>query len=67
MLLTSNEGKYKWLLQGKGAQIRINNKTIIEFGSRTIRGLIKASVCLFSQITQTSALIILYILLNLFQ
>ena len=27
-------GKYKWLLQGKGLQIQINNKTIIEFGSR---------------------------------
>ena len=26
--------KYKWLLQGKGSQIQINNKTIIEFGSR---------------------------------
>ena len=40
--------KYKWLmllmpkfkmqmvLQGKGLQIQINNKTIIEFGSRRI-------------------------------
>ena len=27
--------KYKWLLQGKGLQIQINNKTI-EFGSRRI-------------------------------
>ena len=32
-----NAGKYKWrLLQGKGLQIQINNKTIIEFGSRRI-------------------------------
>ena len=29
-------GKYKWLLQGKGLQIQIRNKTIIEFGSRRI-------------------------------
>ena len=28
--------KYKWLLQGKGSQIQISNKTIIEFGSRRI-------------------------------
>ena len=28
--------KYKCLLQGKGLQIRINNKTVIEFGSRRI-------------------------------
>ena len=44
----SNAGKYKWLmllmpkfkipmiLQEKGSQIQINNKTIIEFGSRRI-------------------------------
>ena len=44
MLLMQNS-KYKCLLQGKGLQIRINNKTIIEFGSRRIRGIIKASVC----------------------
>ena len=31
-----NAGKYKWLLQWKGLQIQINNKTIIEFGSRRI-------------------------------
>ena len=36
------------LLQGKGLQIQINNKTIIEFGSRRIRGIIKASVCVIS-------------------
>ena len=36
--------KYKWLLQGKGSQIQINNKTIIEFGFRSIWGIIKASV-----------------------
>ena len=49
MLLIPN-AKYKWayaaygkiqntndlLLQGKGSQIQINNKTIIEFGSRRI-------------------------------
>ena len=29
------------LLQGKVLQIQINNKTIIEFGSRRIRGIIK--------------------------
>ena len=34
MLLLPNAGKYKRLLQGKGSQIQINNKTIIEFGSR---------------------------------
>ena len=33
--------KYKWLLQEKGSQIQINNKTIIEFGSRRIWGLIR--------------------------
>ena len=38
----SNAGKHKWLLQGKGSQIQINNKTIIEFGSRRILGIIKA-------------------------
>ena len=37
--------KYKWLLHGKGSQIQINNKTIIEFGSRRIWGIIKGSVC----------------------
>ena len=35
-----NAGKYKWekfkKIQGKGSQIQINNKTIIEFGSRRI-------------------------------
>ena len=35
-----NAGKYKWekfkKIQGKGLQIQINNKTIIEFGSRRI-------------------------------
>ena len=65
--------KYKWLLQGKGSQKRINNKTIIEFGSRRIWGIIKASVCVIylslrlRQITQTSALIIPHILLDLIQ
>ena len=29
MLLLPNAGKYKCLLQGKGLQIQINNKTII--------------------------------------
>ena len=59
------------LLQGKGLQIQINNKTIIEFGSRRIWGIIKASVCVIClslrlrQITQTSALIIPHILLDL--
>ena len=46
MLLSPNAGKYKWLLQGKGSQIQINNKTIIEFGSRRKWEIIKASVCL---------------------
>ena len=61
------------LLQGKVLQIQINNKTIIEFGSRRIWGIIKASVCVISltlrlrQITQTSALIIPHILLDLIQ
>ena len=41
------------LLQGKVLQIQISNKTIIEFGSR------------LRQITQTSALIIRHILLDL--
>ena len=55
------------LLQGKGLKIQINNKTIIEFGSRRIWGIIKASVCVIClslrlrQITQTSALIIPHI------
>ena len=31
-----NARKYKWLIQGKALQIQINNKTIIEFGSRRI-------------------------------
>ena len=31
-----NAGKYKWLLQWNVLQIQINNKTIIEFGSRRI-------------------------------
>ena len=63
--------KYKWLLQGKGSQMQINNKTIIEFGSRRIWGIIKASVCVIClslrlrQIKQTSALIIPHILLDL--
>ena len=61
------------LLQGKGLEIQINNKTIIEFGSRRIWGIIKASVCVIClslrlrQITQTSALIIPHILLDLIQ
>ena len=61
------------LLQGKGLQIQINNKAIIEFGSRRICGIIKASVCVIClslwlrQITQTSALIIPHILLDLIQ
>ena len=65
--------KYKWLLQGKRSQIQINNKTIIEFGFRTIWGIIKAWVCVMClslrlrQITQTSALIIPHILLDLIQ
>ena len=63
--------KYQWLLQEKGSQIQINNKTIIEFGSRRIWGIIKASVCVIClslrQITQTSALIIPHILLDLIQ
>ena len=60
-------------LQGKGLQIQINNKTIIEFGSGRIWGIIKASVCVISLslrlrlITQTSALIIPHILLDLIQ
>ena len=28
--------KYEWLLQGKGSQIQINKKAIIEFGSSGI-------------------------------
>ena len=57
------------IFQEKGSQIQINNKTIIEFGSR----IIKASVCVIClslrlrQITQTSALIIPHILLDLIQ
>ena len=35
--LVCQNSKYKWLLQGKGSQIQMNNKTIIEFGSRRIR------------------------------
>ena len=77
--------KYKWLMllmpkfkiqmtsSRKGSQIQINNKTIIEFGSRRIRRIIEASVCVIClslrlrQITQTSALIIPHILLDLIQ
>ena len=65
--------KYKWLLQGKDSQIQINYKTIIEFGSRRIWGIIKASLCVIClslrlrQITQTSALTIPHILLDLIQ
>ena len=33
MLFLPNAGKYKWPFQGKGSQMQINNKTIIEFGS----------------------------------
>ena len=39
------------LLQGKVLQIQINNKTVIEFGSRRILGVIKAdntNLCLNS-------------------
>ena len=39
--------KHKWLLQGKGSHIRINNKTIIEFGSRRIWGIIKTLTNLY--------------------
>ena len=60
MLLMPNAEKYKWLLQGKGSQIQINNKTIIEFGSRRIQQTSR-------QITQTSALIIPHIPLDLIQ
>ena len=56
--------KYKWLFQGKGSQIQINNKTIID--SRGIWGIIKASVCVIS-VCVTSALIIPHILLDLIQ
>ena len=31
-----NAGKYKWLVHGKALKIQINNKTVIEFGSRRI-------------------------------
>ena len=61
------------LIQGKVLQIQIKNKTIIEFGSRRIWGIIEASVCVIylslrlRQITQTSALIIPHILLDLIQ
>ena len=37
--------------KGKFCKIQINNKTIIEFGSRRIRGIIKASVCVICDIT----------------
>ena len=56
----------------KVRKYKINNKTIIEYGSRRIWG-IKASVCVIClslrlrQITQTSALIIPHILLDLLQ
>ena len=36
LMLLMQIAKYKWLLQGKGSQIQMNNKTIIEFGSRRI-------------------------------
>ena len=61
------------LIQVKVLQIQMNNKTIIEFGSRRILGIIKASVCVIClslrlrQITQTSALMIPHILLDLMQ
>ena len=44
MLVMPNLEKYKWFLHGKGSQIQINNETIIEFGSRRIWGIIKASI-----------------------
>ena len=52
--------KYKWLLQEKGSQMQINNKTIIEFGSRRIEELLRPRFVL-------SALIIPHILLDLIQ
>ena len=73
MLFLPNAGKYKCLLQGKGSQMQINNKTIIEFGSRRKYGMIKALVCVtclslwLQLMTQTSALIIPHILLDLIQ
>ena len=36
LMLLMQDSKYKCLPQGKGLEIRINNKTIIEFGSRRI-------------------------------
>ncbi len=60
MLLMPKAGKYKWIsslrvLAYNGSiytlnpiYIQINNKTIIEFGSRRIQGIIKASVCVIS-------------------
>ena len=38
MLLIPNAGKYKWLLQGKGLQIQINNKTIIQLLNSVLVG-----------------------------
>ena len=65
MLLMPNAGKYKRPASSREVlQIQMNNKTIIEFGSRRIWGIIKASVCV---ITQTSALMISHILLDLIQ
>ena len=32
--------KYELLLQGKGSQMQVNNKTIIEFDSRDMRNYI---------------------------
>ena len=70
-LCQMRENRNGRLPQGKGLQIQINNKTIIEFGSRKIWGNIKASVCVIClslrQITQTSALIIPHNLLDLIQ
>ena len=43
------------LLQGKVLQIQINNKTIIEFGSRGIWGIIKASVCVICLISYSTS------------
>ena len=34
MLLMPNTEKYKWLLQGKGSQIQISNKAIVECSRR---------------------------------
>ena len=66
MLLMPNGEKFKWLLfQGKCLQIQINNKRIIEFVGYEELLRPRFVLSFVIQITQTSALIVPHILLDL--